>query len=70
MATVQNDVLFVPEGVVIDESHDMEFAPCLHLECSKCFLSVRSNASELAEGCVEDIHEINDARITQPLMRD
>lgn len=61
MATLQSDVL-TTEGVTIDESHDMTFQPCLYLECSKCLLSVKHNAEELAEGCTEDIHDLNDAR--------
>lgn len=43
------------EGVTIHETHCMGFEPCLFLECSKCGLSVKNNAEELAEFCTEDL---------------
>lgn len=55
MSRPQSDILVIPAGVVIDESHCMVFEPCLHLECSKCGLSVKSNADELKEWCTEDL---------------
>lgn len=41
--------------VLIDDSHCMGFEPCLHLECSKCGLSLKHNAEELKEFCTEDL---------------
>lgn len=64
MFQTQGGVL-TTEGVTIDESHSMGFEPCLFLECSKCFLSVRHNADELAEPCTEDVHEINNTRVVK-----
>lgn len=63
MPTPQGGIL-TGEGVVIDDTHDMVYEPCLFLECSKCLLSVQFNADELADECTEDIHELNNARIT------
>ena len=56
---------FSIEGLDIHESHEMEFKPCMFLECGKCFLSVERNLPELALECSEDIHDINNSRVVR-----
>lgn len=53
MATPQSTILVA--DIPIHETHCMGFEPCLFLECSKCGLSVKANARELAAYCEEDL---------------
>ena len=50
-ATPQQEIITPAPNTNVHETHDMAYAPCLYLECKKCWLSPLHNEEELAKPC-------------------